>query len=963
MLLASASIGRKLLLSFASMASLLILAVVIGASGFSFVAETEKQVIDSSVPAMIQAREVSEQSSKILSSLGVLSNAQTERERQQAGALLFSQLEKLLDKIKLLGDKPFDVAILERLESKVQNVIDTIVELGVVVEEKLLLDHVIILQVEEMRQLAVELETLTRTQVLNTSTIAVANITNIYNLIEKQDNETVYRALDNLIEVDLDLSERLHELHLLAFQMLAHIEEARAVTDSSRIQKLRAEFEHNIDIIKRRILSVEDPTRSRQMEVLVGKLEQRKEVFDNLDLRYENRQNAENLMVLNLKQLSELNKTVSLLVDESNSDTALAIKELGETLTYAKWSLIVLSLLGLVAVSFILWNVVYLSVVKKLHIYSDAIRSVANGDLAFDIDVKGSDELAQMGKAIVIARDTAEQLQIVAASDAVTKNELEDHKAHLEETITERTKQLRMANEKLNQEVLKHNQARIEAEQANRAKTAFLSTMSHEIRTPMNGVLGTATLLDETRLNNKQKQYVDVINRSGNTLLGILNDVLDYSKIEAGFLEIREAPFNLLALVTDVYQLQKSKATEKQLGFSMNVDKEVSGYWLGDATRITQVLNNLVSNAIKFTSTGDVSVNVSKDSRHSGRILFRVIDAGVGISEYDKSKLFDAFTQVGNAKAKLGGTGLGLAISQKIVTAMGGLLEVGSELNQGSVFGFSIPLEVSLEIIKPKTVVKEQTNLVAKILLVEDNPVNCLVAEGFLTNNGHDVVIAENGAQARALFKKQYFDIGLLDINLPDCNGVELLADLRLIEADSHSNVDKRIPMVAISAHVFNEEVQGYLKAGFDGYLPKPLDKSKLLILVQSILKGRTLQRPQPPFEAEAHQELVDLHVLDEDCKVLGVEKVLELIKLFERSSLEIIRQIDQAVIELDPALVKQLAHKLKGSAGSMGMNTLHASCLEVESNDDPIETYQQQRDSLILIVERSIKMVKEARE
>ncbi|MDB1126187.1 histidine kinase dimerization/phospho-acceptor domain-containing protein [Vibrio sp. kj40-1] len=563
MLLASASIGRKLLLSFASMAGLLILAVVIGTSGFSFVAETEKQVIDSSVPAMIQAREVSEQSSRILSSLGVLSNAKTEKERQQAGLLLFAQLEKLLEKIKQLGDKPFDVAILERLENRVQDVIDTIVELGVVVEEKIFLEHAIILQVEEMRQLAAELETLTRTQVLNTSTIAVANVTNIYNLIKEQDKESVYQALDNLIEVDLDLSERLHELHLLAFQMLAHIEEAKTLTNSTRIQQLRVEFDHNVEIIKRRIQSVEDPTRSRQMQALVNELELKKEVFDYLEQRYDNSENAESLKALNLTQLSELNKTVSLLVDESNSDTALAIEDLSETLNYAKWSLIVLSLFGLVAVSFILWNVVYLSVVKKLHIYSDAIRSVAKGELDFDIDVKGSDELAQMGKAIVTARDTAEKLQTVAASEALAKTELEDHKAHLEQTITERTKQLRTTNDKLNQEVSKHNLARLEAEQANRAKTAFLSTMSHEIRTPMNGVLGTATLLGETPLNSKQEQYVDVINRSGTALLGILNDVLDYSKIEAGFLEIRKEAFNLFELVTDAYQLQRSNALEK----------------------------------------------------------------------------------------------------------------------------------------------------------------------------------------------------------------------------------------------------------------------------------------------------------------------------------------------------------------------------------------------------------------
>ena len=507
MLLASASIGRKLLLSFASMAGLLIAAVSIGTSGFSFVAETESKVINLSVPAMLQAREVSEQSSRIQASLRVLSNAQTELERKQSGQLLFAQLEKLLLKIKELGDGSFDVKLLNRLETKVQDVIDTIVELGIAVEEKLSLEHTIALQAEEMRQLARELETLTRTQVLNTSTITVANVTNIYNQVGNSKDETIFKALDNLIEVDLDLGERLHELHLLAFHMLANIEEAKTVTDHQRIQQLRSEFDNKLSIIKRRIRSVEDPARSRQMDALLTKLEVRKELFDYLNERYENQQHVENLKALNSKQFSELNNAVSLLVDQSNTDTALAIKELGQTLNYAKWSLIILSFFGLMAVSFILWDVVYLSVVKKMHDYSDAIRSVARGELDFELTIEGNDELAKMGRAIATARDTAEKLQVVAASEAIAKRELEEHKEHLEETITERTKQLSNANERLNQEVLKHNQARLEAEQANRAKTAFLSTMSHEIRTPMNGVLGTATLLSDTELSSKQSEY------------------------------------------------------------------------------------------------------------------------------------------------------------------------------------------------------------------------------------------------------------------------------------------------------------------------------------------------------------------------------------------------------------------------------------------------------------------------
>lgn len=215
MLLATASIGRKLLLSFIAMAMLVMLSALIGVSGFSFVAKTERNVVDTAIPAMIEARQVSELSSRIIASVQTLSNAKNEEERKLSGKVLFSQLEQLLSHIKALGGgESFDPLLLERLESNVQGVIDNLADLGVSVEKKLWLAKEVESRVEEMRLLSEELEQLTRTQVLNTSTIAVANVTHIYDLLESGKANQAYQALDALVEVDLDLSERLHELHL-----------------------------------------------------------------------------------------------------------------------------------------------------------------------------------------------------------------------------------------------------------------------------------------------------------------------------------------------------------------------------------------------------------------------------------------------------------------------------------------------------------------------------------------------------------------------------------------------------------------------------------------------------------------------------------------------------------------------------------------------------------------------------
>ncbi|MEF1229084.1 MCP four helix bundle domain-containing protein, partial [Vibrio fortis] len=269
MLLATASIGRKLLASFLVMALLVVVSALIGVSGFSFVAKTERNVVDSALPAMIEARQVSELSNRIIASVQTLSNARNEEQRKEAGSELFELLESLLRHIKELGSDSFDSELLSSLENNVQSVINTLAELGVSVERKLWLTKELGSRVEEMRLLAEELEQLTRTQVLNTATIAVANVTHIYDLLEKQQTDRAYKALDALVEVDLDLSERLHELHLLAFKMLNQIEETPTVTDVDRIHQIQTEFESNLKIMARRVKAVEDPTRSEQMSQLL----------------------------------------------------------------------------------------------------------------------------------------------------------------------------------------------------------------------------------------------------------------------------------------------------------------------------------------------------------------------------------------------------------------------------------------------------------------------------------------------------------------------------------------------------------------------------------------------------------------------------------------------------------------------------------------------------------------------
>ncbi|EMC8461340.1 TMAO reductase system sensor histidine kinase/response regulator TorS [Vibrio alginolyticus] len=983
MLLATASIGRKLLLSFIAMAILVMLSALIGVSGFSLVAKTERNVVDSAIPAMIEARQVSELSTRIISSVQMLSNARNEQERKESGRVLFEQLESLLTHIKELGSESFDSQLLEALENNVQNVIDNLAELGVSVEKKLWLAKEIDTRVEEMRLLSEELEQLTRTQVQNTSTIAVANVTHIYDLLESNKKSQVYQALDALVEVDLDLTERLHELHLLAFKMLNQIEEARTLTNIERIQQVQSDFDSNLKIMQRRVLAVEDPTRSKQMSQLLIELGKRQVVFSILMQQYENNEQSQQLMQKTLELFSELNGTVNKLVDDSNKTTTVAVDQLTSTLKFAQWSLTVISIVGLIVLVLILWRVVYLSVVKRLAEYSAALLSVAQGNLAVELEVKGKDELAHMGQAIITARNTAQALKVVAEGEAQAKRELEEHKEHLEELVEQRTSQLKQANRRLNEEVLNHAKARKQAEQASRAKSAFLATMSHEIRTPMNGVLGTARLLIDSGLNPIQKRYAEIINRSGKTLLAILNDVLDYSKIEAGHLEIRHMGFDLHQMVEDTFQLMNSRAQEKKLLFSYHIESDVSRYWKGDVTRINQVLNNLVGNAIKFTDEGEIDIYVSLNPEDESQVLFEVSDTGIGIAKKYQRTLFDAFTQAEGGMSQTGGTGLGLAISKRIIEAMGGVLEVDSEEGNGSRFWFSIPLEES-EPVETGTVATARCKVKAKVLLVEDNEVNRVVAEGFLESMGHQVVMAENGSQAEQLISTQDFDIALVDINLPDCDGTELIQRLKRIECNKPANKALAVtPMIAVSAHVFAEEVERYLAAGFDGYLPKPLAKEALAALIQDALDGKPLLLPQnadcTPFDQISPQEqelqskvvqapqkkepdvvIINPSVIESDMKILGRDKMLHIINLFRSTSTDVLSKLQASAEDNDSKEVKNLAHKLKGSAGSLGLTALMNACQAIEAAAQPLDTYNATKDDLVSQVSASIQALDE---
>jgi PAS domain S-box-containing protein len=457
------------------------------------------------------------------------------------------------------------------------------------------------------------------------------------------------------------------------------------------------------------------------------------------------------------------------------------------------------------------------------------------------------------------------------------------------------------------------------AENAVKAKQQFLSNMSHEIRTPMNAIIGFTKVVLKTELSDKQKEYLSAIKVSGDALIVLINDILDLAKVDAGKMQFEKSPFKLKASISSMLHLFEPKIQEKNLLLTRNYDEKIPSIITGDPVRLHQIILNLISNAVKFTSSGKISINVAliNETEKNVSIEFSVKDTGIGISDEKLPLIFGNFQQATSGTSRLyGGSGLGLSIVKQLIEHQGGNIKVESKIGVGSTFTFVLQFDKTninvIDEIEEKYAIDKSVKL--KVLVVEDIKLNQLLMKTLLDDFGFEGDIASNGKIAIKKFKTNEYDMILMDLQMPEMNGFETTDYIRNV-------LKSNIPIIALTADVTTVDLEKCKAVGMNDYISKPVDERLLYNKMMSFVKNPIKRNNKSQYMLTQYESCIDLSYLNKRTKS-NPELMMEMISLYIEQTPDLVKTMKKSLDDKDWKLLHCAAHKMIPSFSIMGINT-----------------------------------------
>lgn len=904
-----------LMTAFVVMVGLLVAALLAGWTGISYLSRQEGELIQRNLPIVEQARQLAAASEMITAAaIGVDRAADPEALIQAAGNLgvEVSQVLERRDSLRALNGASGPLSVLSDALDKIGKHNSQIGSLAAMLRR----EQQDLQTAKSAGSTAAEsIVLLSGTLLANTQAQMSAALSGLY---ESLDHEARTQILDKISEDDLFKLQSFIELREASRRIAVEIDRATLASDVSQLASSGDRLAADLKSVRRRAADIHDPGRRAQALEAVTILESTSGTSGVIGARTRILEARQQLGRLTADTVGLANEVATAARDVMRESEAGMLDFQRASISTVRITLSVFAAVGLLAVGVLAWASRHLryNMLNRLRRVSGRLLALGHGDTNWELAVSGHDDIGLMEQAVSFLRDEVKR-----------KNRLEQQ---LQSEVVERTALYR-------NEMMAHDAARAEAEQANRAKSEFLAIMSHEIRTPLNGLTGMLQLM-ALPADAESRNRLELARRSTADLRLLLDDILEHAKVELGNADVREEDFELRGLMRRVADLMTPNAEAKNLLFLMDISPDLPPALRGDAIKIQQILINLCSNAVKFTDRGEVAVFVKGSaSAKAGlhRVTFLVNDTGIGMSREVLDRVFEAFSQAFPPldPRAAGGTGLGLAICRRLTLLLGGELTVESEPGVGSSFALTLEMpEGDIALALSDTTQPDEKATwkpgALHVLLVEDHDVSRLVARGYLERLGVTVSEAATGSAAIAAASKVAFDAVLMDLDLPDFTGTEAARQIRRLPQHAAT------PIIAVSAHLAataKRETDGF---AFAALLPKPLSPQALAQVLRDVgtAAGPAIRTDEAGPESDRENSV---HAaIQRDLDALGAPQTIAILEAFLGQCGTDVEALKRDLQAGNVDAIRKHAHQLRGSASNFDLQGLCDITRRIENNE-----------------------------